>query len=608
MNQRVIRKQALENLVRRIQNQILKLQKISNRFSWYRLIIFFGGLGIGFLIYWYHVTLSWIIIGITLLVFNIVAYFHRQIEFSLKKHQIWLELKRTHIARMTLDWANIPAVPFSKSLIDHPFAVDLDITGERSLHQLIDLTVSQNGSQRLLNWLLETEPDIENIQQRQSIIRELRPLAHFRDRLILIFKLVSEERLDSKTLLSWLRSTDSVSTLPRMLLITGSLCVITLTLLLLHLLNMIPAYWLISLGLYIGIYFFNRRHLTTLLEDTILLDTELKKTKAIFRYLEQFNYQNNENLAHLCSPFLDKSSRPSTQLKNLTYIMIAIGLRHNYLLGTFLNLISPWDFFWAYRLGKAKQRLAGHFPEWLELAFKLEALISLANFAYLNPDYAFPEINLQKNNVPFLAEHLGHPLLPPEQKICNDFQVIKFGEIILITGSNMAGKSTFLRTLGINLCLAYAGAPVNASHFQTRLFRVFCCIQVADSVTGGFSQFYAEVKRLSRLLDLLASAQTLPVFFLIDEIFKGTNNRERLIGSRSYIKNVIHQKGLGVITTHDLELTKLAENFTNIHNYHFREEVIAGKMVFDYQLRHGPCPTTNALKIMRLEGLPVEEF
>jgi DNA mismatch repair ATPase MutS len=171
----------------------------------------------------------------------------------------------------------------------------------------------------------------------------------------------------------------------------------------------------------------------------------------------------------------------------------------------------------------------------------------------------------------------------------------------------MAGKSTFLRTVGVNLCLAYAGAPVNASRMQTSLFRIFTCIKVSDSVQDGLSYFYAEVKRLQALLAATEVADPRAVLFLIDEIFRGTNSRERLIGSRSYIRALTERNALGLVATHDLELVKLADEIKGVANFHFREEVQEGKMVFDYKLRPGPCPTTNALHIMRLEGLPVKE-
>jgi DNA mismatch repair ATPase MutS len=198
---------------------------------------------------------------------------------------------------------------------------------------------------------------------------------------------------------------------------------------------------------------------------------------------------------------------------------------------------------------------------------------------------------------------LGHPLIRADVRVCNDFSIEKNGDVVLVTGSNMSGKSTFLRTVGINLVLAYAGAPVIAEQFSAAVFRLFCCIQVNDSLTDGVSQFYQEVKRLKRIHEKIGKPDDVLVFILIDEIFKGTNNRERLIGSRAYIKELTKSHALAVISTHDIELTQL----DHIRNVHFREHVEAGRLAFDYKLHDGPCPTTNALEIMRLEGLPVND-
>jgi DNA mismatch repair ATPase MutS len=229
----------------------------------------------------------------------------------------------------------------------------------------------------------------------------------------------------------------------------------------------------------------------------------------------------------------------------------------------------------------------------------------------LNPGYVFPEFisdGQDEDRSILTSIGLGHPLIPANRKICNDFTLHKSGETYIITGSNMSGKSSFLKAVGVNLCLAYAGGPVNAESFHTDLFRVFTCIKINDSIVDGFSFFYAEVRRLKALLDELQENHPFPLLFLIDEIFKGTNNRERLVGSRSYIRSLIGRKGAGLIATHDLDLIKLADRFPDIINSHFREEVIDGKMVFDYKLRPGPCPTTNALKIMQMEGLPVDSI
>jgi DNA mismatch repair ATPase MutS len=198
--------------------------------------------------------------------------------------------------------------------------------------------------------------------------------------------------------------------------------------------------------------------------------------------------------------------------------------------------------------------------------------------------------------------------LPDVEKVGNDFIMQEGGQIFIFTGSNMAGKSTFLRTIGSNLCLAFAGGPVSATYLVTRHFRLYSCIRITDSVTDGISYFYAEVKCLRKLLSELEREEARPLLYFIDEIFRGTNNRERLIGGRAYIRTVADKNGLGLIATHDLELAKLAEEIPAVQNYHFREEVASGRMIFDYTLRPGPSPTTNALKIMALEGLPVGDL
>jgi DNA mismatch repair ATPase MutS len=273
-----------------------------------------------------------------------------------------------------------------------------------------------------------------------------------------------------------------------------------------------------------------------------------------------------------------------------------------------LNVLLPWDLFFAYQLQRYKAALRGQLPAWLEAWYELEALNSLANFAYLNPHYNFPQISRDASPVDgaiFSAQAMGHPLIPEADKVRNDFRMDSLGRVALITGSNMSGKTTFLRTLGANLCLAYAGSPVDAAGLRTIPWRLFTCIEVSDSLSDGISYFYAEVRRLKDLLDALRSPHPRPLFFLIDEIFRGTNNRERQIGGRAYVRALAGGHGSGLISTHDLELVTLADALSQVTNYHFQETILDGRMVFDYRLRLGPSPTTNALRIMEMEGLPV---
>ncbi len=269
-----------------------------------------------------------------------------------------------------------------------------------------------------------------------------------------------------------------------------------------------------------------------------------------------------------------------------------------------MNIFFPYDIFYTKKLLKVKSEILENINAWIFRFNELECYISLANFSYLNPDYTFPVIESVNENI-LDVKSIGHPLIKRINKVCNDFSFDAENEIVIITGSNMSGKSTFLRSVGINLCLAYSGGPVNANSMRISLCELFTCIKVNDSVVDGTSYFYAEVKKLKQLLDEFGNNNGLRKLFLIDEIFKGTNNKERLAGSRAFIKKLSELNGTGFISTHDLELVNLENEISNIENYHFREEIVNDQMIFDYKIHPGPCPTTNALRIMELAGLPV---
>ena len=562
-------------------------------------------------------TIAWLLAALIAIVFAIVTAFHNKVRDSLTRNSLLIEIKQTHIARINLDWDRIPlgdsaAMPKPA----HPFESDLDITGQRSLHRLIDCAVTREGSEQLKSWLLNTRPDAPLIKHRQDLVRELKGHSVFRDKLQLLSAVAristghtrhqgASNLWNSKILVDWITRRDERqdSLLPTVvfLFILSTLNIICV---LLSVYKVIPRIWPIVFVIYIGAMFMKQARVATAWSDLFELEKALTHFKAVFAYLESRNYQNTPGLAEICSSFLDETRRPSLEMKRLGRLAAALGVRTNVLLWLLAHLLVPWDFYFTYRLELVKKEIAHLLPRWLDAWYKLEALNSLANFAYLNPHYAFPEFTADAGQL--TARNLGHPLLKPESKVCNDFELDHDHRIVILTGSNMAGKSTFLRTIGVNLALAYAGAPVNAERLETSWFRLFTCVKVSDSVQDGLSYFYAEVKRLQALLAATRLDDPLPVLFLIDEIFRGTNSRERLIGSRSYIRALSKGTSVGLVATHDLELVKLATEIDGVVNMHFREEVRDGRMAFDYRLRPGPCPTTNALTIMRLEGLPVE--
>ena len=545
-------------------------------------------------------------------VFSAVVIFHRRVDRAKHRVQLALALVDAQRARMQLDWQGIPAAQAVEVDPAHPFSSDLNLVGSRSLHQLVDTAASRGGSVRLAGWLLDPILDPGLIRQRQELVKELQPLHGLRWRLAMEGELIKGEAgkpWEGEALLRWLAANPAGRSLVPILSILLGLAAANIVLYIGNALGALPAIWPVSLGLYAVIYLFNFKAYQDLFGDAYTLGKALDQFRAILAILEDYPYPAEGGLARLTAIFQKPGQRPSRYLKGIVWITSAAALGENPVLSLVINTVLPWNYILAYLLSRYKESLRGTLPAWLDTWYEVEGLSSLANLVYLNPGYTFPQIedNQQGDTtIIFEARLMGHPLLADAVKVSNDFSLSKLGEVALITGSNMSGKSTFLRTLGVNLCLAFAGGPVNAQTLRTSLFRVFTCIQVNDSLSYGISYFYAEVRRLKALLQGLESGEHFPLFFLIDEIFRGTNNLERRIGSQAYVRALTQGYGTGAISTHDLELVKLTDMGLSIVNYHFREDIRDGRMAFDYRLRPGPCPTTNALKIMAMEGLPVD--
>jgi len=623
---RANRLKGLENLIARLNRRGQQLEVVSNKYWLARRIVFLGGAVFSLSLCSYSGGARAVVLAVAFLAaFAVIAAFHRKVQDSITANLLMIDIKQVQIARIRLEWDRLPQLSeATPSATRHPFETDLDITGNRSLHQLLDCAVTRGGSERLKTWLLNPTPEARLIEERQSLVGELTTHSLFRDKLQLVSAVSSNEgrlkrprpavneagrwrherQWDSNKLIGWIKSGVRKESLRPIVMLLAALAALNLALVVLAIFEVVPHVWPVAFLVYAGVMIAKQSRTATAWEELQELEKTLRRFRAIFEYLECRKYKSTPGLAAICSPFLDTAKRPSAELKRLERLAAALGLRTNAMLWFVIHALVPWDFYFTHRLHQLREELAELLPVWLNAWYELEALNSLANFAYLNPGYVFPDISSASPVV--AARALGHPLLKPDARVCNDFELNGNTEIAILTGSNMAGKSTFLRTVGVNLCLAYAGAPVNAEALQVSLFRVFTCIKVSDSVQDGLSYFYAEVKRLKALLSAADEPAGPPLLFLIDEIFRGTNSRERLIGARAFIRGLSERRTIGLIATHDLELVKLADEIAHVSNFHFREEVRDGKMVFDYRLRPGPCPTTNALDIMRLEGLPVE--
>ena len=596
------------------QRLVQRGQQTCGRFTRWRLAIFIAGLFCSVIPYklgWYQLGNA--ALALFVLIFLVVAWYHNRLEERLHRLRLWQEIKRRHLARVMLDWASLPS-PGIATPAQHPFAADLDLTGPNGLLTLIDTTVTSLGRERLASWLFAQAPDQDRWQARQALVRELAPLPAFRDRLVLEARLIDEQELNGERLRIALTTPVRFPSLFPVLLIETGLCVATAGLAVAALLGWAPGYWLFSFAAYALIYLMVGGRSEEIFEHAVLVHRELEKLGAVLAHLERRTFPHCPRVDNLCRSLTSRRITPSTSIRQAAGIMHRLSIRAHPLVHLAVNALMPWDFYYTLKLQQLQDRILAHLPTWLDTLAELDAASALANVAALHPEYAWPSpipetASVASNGHPphLIVSHLGHPLLPASQRVTNDLTLKGTGHLLLVTGSNMSGKSTFLRTVGINVCLAQAGAPVCAGHFEWRWTRLMCCIRVEDSIASGLSFFYAEVKRLKMILDATRNQTALPVLFLIDEIFKGTNNRERLIGSRAYIGELRTGNGLGLITTHDLELTELEQSLPTLANAHFQETVAAGALQFDYKLRPGPCPTTNALRIMELEGLPVKD-
>lgn len=601
----------LERLLSRTATLLQRGQHASSTFTGWRLALFVTALVCCITLY----RLGWYQSGNLALAgfvacFLIVAGYHNRLESRIHRVRLWQQIKQTHLGRIRLDWEQIP----ERSVTippQHPFAKDLDLVGKHSLLQLLDTTVSSNGRERLSGWLLNQPDNPRTWIERQALIRELTPRSRFRDRLVLAARLLGEEEINGQRLEAVLRHRHEIPRLTLILSIQAILALTTATLGLASLLNWLPGYWMLSFGLYALIYLLTDQG-EELLEHAVGLHHEVEKLGTVLQYLEKQVRRPGSALAATCRALTTTAASPSSLIRHIAWILYGISVKAHPLVHLVFNALCPWDLFFAFRLQQFQRRVDEQLPIWLDRLAEVEAASALATFAYLHPNYTWPSpapADSARNGAlaSYIAHALGHPLIPSAQRVANDFSLQRLGQILLVTGSNMSGKSTFLRTVGINLCLAQAGAPVCATHFEWAWARLACCIRIDDSLDAGLSFFYAEVKRLKQLLDATQDRTHPPVLFLIDEIFKGTNNRERLIGSRAYIASLAGGHGFGLVTTHDLELTDMEQQVAGLSNAHFQETVSAGALQFDYALRPGPCPTTNALRIMELEGLPVSE-
>lgn len=525
-----------------------------------------------------------------------------------------VDVNRAALARLAREFQLLPDTGEGLAPPEHPYAADIDVFGQNSLFQRVSVARTRFGRERLAELLL-SPASLDEARRRQRAVRTLAADLDLRQDFEAHALGVSggdQAGRDAKRrvrtapnpepLLRWAESEPALIFDPVTVWGARLLPPVTLAAVIGNLMYGTPG-WYIAVCLALQGFIMIRGG-----RDTQRVFTAVSATEGAFlQYgtllgiIERLSY-DEPLLAGLRDRLRTTGGMPSVAMKRFQSLVGWFDLRHNGLVHPFANLFLLWDIHCTVALERWQQRTGKSLRDWFDVIGWFEALSSLAAFAGDEPGLSYPE--LSDGPAVFEATELSHPLLNPSRRVANDVRLRAPGTALLITGSNMSGKSTLLRAMGTAAVLALAGAPVTARRLKISKLQPFTSIRVADSLERGISHFYAEITRLKAVVDAAHRAD--PVLFLLDEILHGTNSRERQIGARWVLTTLLRQGALGALSTHDEELCKLpGELMDHVELVHLRENVVSGKMTFDYRVYPGPVTSGNALRLMQIVGLDV---
>lgn len=484
----------------------------------------------------------------------------------------------------------------------HPYARDLDLFGKGSLFELLCTARTRAGEDTLAQWLLTHAP-IDEIKLRQAAVQELTPQLDFRERLALAGEDV-RIGVQPESLIAWSESSNESSTR----LSPHRLLRVFLPLLAACWIFSLAAWFLWNWGAAALIMSLLNLALTYKLHERAVhaaagieaASHDLDLLASVLKEIEQASFVSTK-LTQLQSSLNCDGICPSQAIRHLNKRVTWLESYENWFVKV-LNLFIFWMPQWVLAAEAWRAQFGPSVRKWIAIAGEVEALTALGGYAYEHPEDTFPEF--VESSPSLHAEALSHPLLPRGHAVANDLHLDSGLQLIVISGPNMAGKSTFIRSVGVNVVLAQAGAPVCAQRLMLSSLNVAASICILDSLQGGLSRFYAEIMRLKKIDEL--SRGPVPTLFLLDELLSGTNSHDRRVGTESFVRSLLSRGAIGLITTHDLALAEIAGQLNgHAANFHFADRIEDGRLHFDYRLTPGVVQTANALKLMRSIGLDV---
>ena len=483
---------------------------------------------------------------------------------------------------------------------DHFYANDMDIFGHASLFQFLNRTTSELGAEKLATWL--SSPSCkEIIIDRQEATKELNTKNDWRQNLQSLGKESSIKKNTLIQITSWLKAPTKFIQFKHWRWLRWMLPAVIITVTGFYIFDFLSEQvWYLFLFIYLVIgYQLNKiiaplhNQLSSLVDDLEVLSKSLSEIEKA-----SFSSPLLQDLKNL----LQENKNASVKIKNLKKILNKLDLRYNMVISIPLNVLLLWNLQQILDLEKWKESNNADIEKWFDVLAAFEVLNSLATIHFNNPTWCFPTIN--KEHFSISAKELGHPLINEKKRVNNFIHIHNSGEIMLVTGSNMAGKSTYLRSIGTNTVLTMAGAVVCAQTFDVSAVQLISSMRIADNLEESTSTFYAELKKLKTIIEKINNGEK--IFILLDEILRGTNSLDRHTGSEALIRQFIKQKAAAILATHDVELAGLEKEFPdNILNYHFDAQINGEELFFDYKLKEGVCTNMNASLLMKKIGLEI---
>jgi hypothetical protein len=578
------------------EQRVGRLDKIHIRLGNVRLFLVLLAVLLGWASLRSHLLSSWWLTA-PFVAFACIAYWHSRVLRSRELAERSVRFYDRGLARIEDRWAGTGETGERFNDAHHVYAADLDLFGNASLFQLLSTARTRMGEERLAQWLISPST-VAEINTRQAAIKELRDELDLREDLSVLGE-DARVGVHPSELVLWAESPEQLGR-PWMTWFAPMLAGFAV------LGAIVWAVWdsstlFVLVVIVEAVFTYGlRKSLDPVLHGTEHAFRDLDLLAGVLRRLESHSF-HGPKMQKLQHDLASGGVRGHQAISRLRTLVDLINSRHD----MFVRIIDAplmYTVQVAYAAERWRQAHGRAVRQWLDLVGEVEALLSLSAYSFEHPRDPFPE--LIQGEAMFDAEELGHPLLPAAVCVRNDVSITPPARVLLVSGSNMSGKSTLLRAVGVNLVLAMAGAPVRASRLRLTPLRVGASIRINDSLQEGSSRFYAEITRLRQIVDFAGRDPAL--LFLLDELLQGTNSHDRQIGAEGIVRALVGRGSIGLVSTHDLALTDISGSLDgHLSNVHFQDELANGRMTFDYKLRDGVVTKSNGLELMRSIGLDV---